>query len=48
MTLDFAPPNELSLDFLATGARDRLIHVFDVYRNFEKICTLDEHTASIM
>ena len=30
MSLDFTPDNDIGADLLATGARDRLIHVFDV------------------
>ena len=29
-TLDFTPLNESGYDYLATGSRDRLIHVYDV------------------
>jgi WD40 repeat protein len=29
-TLDFSPLNDLGHDYLATGSRDRLIHVYDV------------------
>jgi WD40 repeat protein len=44
----------LSMDFggahgnlLASAARDRLIHVFDVNRNYDTVCTLDEHAAAV-
>ena len=47
MSLDFTPLNDLGLDFLATGSRDRLIHVYDVVQNFYVIATQDEHTSSI-
>ncbi|GLJ41959.1 hypothetical protein SUGI_0868700 [Cryptomeria japonica] len=33
--------------FLASGGRDRLIHIYDVNRNFDVIETLDDHSASI-
>eukprot|EP01018_Ginkgo_biloba_P034368 Gb_06105 [translate_table: standard] len=32
---------------LASGGRDRLIHVYDVERDFDVIETLDDHSASI-
>ncbi|KAL2652337.1 hypothetical protein R1flu_020465 [Riccia fluitans] len=32
---------------LASGGRDRLIHVYDVRRDYDVIETLDDHTASI-
>ncbi|KAL3677463.1 hypothetical protein R1sor_027411 [Riccia sorocarpa] len=32
---------------LASGSRDRLIHVYDVKRGYDVIETLDDHTASI-
>jgi WD40 repeat protein len=44
----------LSIDYggqdgnlLASAARDRLIHVFDVNRNYDTLCTLDEHAAAV-
>ena len=44
----------LSVDFggekgnlLASAARDRLIHVFDVTHDYETVCTLDEHAAAV-
>ena len=33
--------------FLATGSRDRLIHIFDVSSNYTHLCTIDDHSASI-
>ncbi|KAI8072555.1 hypothetical protein BC940DRAFT_292857 [Gongronella butleri] len=33
--------------FLATGSRDRFIHVFDVRRDFELVQSLDDHSSSI-
>lgn len=32
---------------LASGGRDRLIHVYDVDRGFDVIATLDDHSSSI-
>jgi len=32
---------------LASGSRDRLIHVFDVNNGYELITTVDEHSSSI-
>ncbi|KAG6549127.1 hypothetical protein Mapa_009353 [Marchantia paleacea] len=39
---DFEPPL-----LLASGGRDRLIHVYDVRRDYDVIETLDDHSASI-
>ncbi|KAJ7513335.1 hypothetical protein O6H91_24G001100 [Diphasiastrum complanatum] len=36
-----------NISLLASGGRDRLIHVYDVNRDFEVIDTLDDHSASI-
>ncbi|XP_025834885.1 WD repeat-containing protein 62 isoform X3 [Agrilus planipennis] len=33
--------------FLASASRDRLIHVFDVNRNYDLLQTLDDHSSSI-
>lgn len=32
---------------LATGSRDRLVHVFDPTRNYARVQTLDNHSSSI-
>lgn len=32
---------------LASAGRDRLIHIFDVQKNFSFVQTLDDHSASI-
>ena len=32
---------------LATGSRDRLIHIFDVSDNYNHVHTIDHHSASI-
>ena len=44
----------LSLDYgghdgnlLASAARDRLIHVFDQTKNYDTVCTLDDHAAAV-
>jgi hypothetical protein len=39
----------LSVDelLLATGSRDRLIHIFDVNDNYNLLTTLDDHSSSI-
>ena len=44
----------LSMDYggehgnlLASAARDRLIHVFDVNRHYDTVCTLDDHAAAV-
>jgi len=47
LTLDFTPDNEEKYNFLATGSRDRLIHIYDVNKDFEIISTIDDHTSSI-
>jgi len=41
LAIDFSD----SIDFLASGSRDRAIHIYN--ENFEKIGTLEEHTSSI-
>lgn len=48
LTLDFSKPTKANPSLLlATGSRDRLIHVFNVLNNCEHIKTLSEHSASI-
>lgn len=32
---------------LATGSRDRLLHIFDLRNNCQLLQTLDDHSASI-
>lgn len=34
-----------SIDYLATGSRDRVIHIYD--GNFNTIESLEEHTSSV-
>ena len=36
-----------TLNLMATGSRDRLIHIFDVKNDFRLIQTLEDHTSSI-
>ena len=33
--------------FLASASRDRLVHMFDVYNNFEFLTTVDEHSSVV-
>ncbi|KAG0610533.1 hypothetical protein M758_7G073100 [Ceratodon purpureus] len=37
----------LTSSLLASGGRDRLIHIYDVNRGYDVVETLDDHTASI-
>ncbi|KAK3723602.1 hypothetical protein QZH41_019317, partial [Actinostola sp. cb2023] len=46
LCLEFSPP-ESGNKLLASAGRDRLIHVFDVNKEFSLIQTLDDHSASI-
>ncbi|EFJ35066.1 hypothetical protein SELMODRAFT_404876 [Selaginella moellendorffii] len=43
----FQTRSEEQMPLLASGGRDRLVHMYDVNRNFEVIETLDDHSASI-
>lgn len=33
--------------FLASSSRDRLLHVLDPARNYDPVCTIDDHSSSI-
>lgn len=33
--------------FLASSSRDRLLHVLDPSRNYEPVCTIDDHSSAI-
>lgn len=46
--LDFAPKNIESANFLASGGRDRLINVYDIQKDYELLCVLDDHSSSII
>lgn len=47
--LDFTPMNDAGLDLLlASGSRDRYIHVFNVQEDFALMATLDDHCSSIV
>ena len=35
------------VSLLASSGRDRLIHVYDSYRNYSHVSTLDSHSGSI-
>ncbi|CAF4370189.1 unnamed protein product, partial [Adineta steineri] len=39
-TVDFGQSIDIDVTFLATGGRDRFIHVFDASRNYQLITTL--------
>jgi len=47
LCMDFCPENEEKVRFLATGSRDRLIHIYDLDKEFNIVTTLDDHTSSI-
>jgi WD40 repeat protein len=40
-------PTASVMPLLASGGRDRLIHIYDVNRDYDVIETLDDHSASI-
>ncbi len=39
--------NKQNKSFLASGSRDRIIHVFDANKGFELIASLDVHSSSV-
>ena len=43
MSLQFAPGDK----YLASGSRDRLIHLFDVENQFEFLTTVEEHSSCV-
>ena len=47
LCIDFTQENSLKINFLATGSRDRLIHVFDGNSRFSLLTTLEDHSSSI-
>ncbi|XP_010654199.1 uncharacterized protein LOC100240770 isoform X2 [Vitis vinifera] len=44
---DFTSHEIKSHYFLASGGRDRLIHLYDVERNFDLVGSADDHSASV-
>ncbi|KAH7299658.1 hypothetical protein KP509_24G022800 [Ceratopteris richardii] len=42
-----AEENSKEVMLLASGGRDRLVHIYDATRDFEVIKTLDDHSASV-
>eukprot|EP00002_Diphylleia_rotans_P022866 TRINITY_DN4493_c0_g1_i2.p1 TRINITY_DN4493_c0_g1~~TRINITY_DN4493_c0_g1_i2.p1 ORF type:complete len:1186 (+),score=184.48 TRINITY_DN4493_c0_g1_i2:927-4484(+) len=47
LDLDYSKPTVDGNYLLATGSRDRLIHIFDVNRSYELMRTLDDHSSTI-
>ncbi|CAF0967394.1 unnamed protein product [Adineta steineri] len=47
LTVDFGQSIDMDVTFLATGGRDRFIHVFDASRNYQLITTLADHSAIV-
>lgn len=47
LCLSYSPPRKSGLQMLASGSRDRLIHVFDANKNYQLKSTLDDHSAAI-
>ncbi|KAL0076140.1 hypothetical protein F4703DRAFT_1762129 [Phycomyces blakesleeanus] len=48
LSIDFSNPLKDDMPCLvATGSRDRLLHIFDVKRNFQLVQSLDDHSSSI-
>jgi len=46
-SLCFTPLNEGNVRLLATGSRDRFIHIYDLSNDFYHLTSLDEHSAAI-
>ncbi|KHJ40935.1 WD domain, G-beta repeat protein [Trichuris suis] len=44
LCLEYSPHGS---GLLASASRDRLLHVLDVNRHYEPICTIDDHSSSI-
>nr|XP_057936296.1 WD repeat-containing protein 62 isoform X2 [Doryrhamphus excisus] len=47
LSLEFSPTSA-GVKLLATASRDRLIHVFDVEKDYSLVQTLNDHSASII
>ena len=47
LCLDFTPENPLDVFLLATGSRDRLIHIYNGGEEFKLLTTLEDHNSSI-
>ncbi|KAI9287154.1 WD40-repeat-containing domain protein [Umbelopsis sp. AD052] len=48
LTIDFSTPASNDQPFLvASASRDRLIHVFDIQKDFKLLQTMDDHSSSI-
>nr|GEU51936.1 hypothetical protein [Tanacetum cinerariifolium] len=56
LSLNFSFPVEKGIDsvedlesyyYLASGGRDRMMHLFDVNRNYDLIASTDDHSASV-
>lgn len=42
------PSSDVTASLLASGGRDRMIHLFDVQNNYKKDVSLENHSASVM
>lgn len=47
LCMDFTPENPLDVFLLATGSRDRLIHIYNGGDDFKLLTTLEDHNSSI-
>eukprot|EP00092_Neocalanus_flemingeri_P017101 GFUD01018496.1.p1 GENE.GFUD01018496.1~~GFUD01018496.1.p1 ORF type:complete len:1358 (+),score=414.33 GFUD01018496.1:48-4121(+) len=47
LSLQYSQARGSAASYLASASRDRLIHVFDVKKNYEFLSTLDDHSSSI-
>eukprot|EP00357_Protocruzia_adherens_P030928 CAMPEP_0115043006 /NCGR_PEP_ID=MMETSP0216-20121206/46605_1 /TAXON_ID=223996 /ORGANISM="Protocruzia adherens, Strain Boccale" /LENGTH=1428 /DNA_ID=CAMNT_0002425231 /DNA_START=108 /DNA_END=4394 /DNA_ORIENTATION=+ len=47
LCLDYSPSTHEGGCFLASGSRDRLMHLFDVQKSYEHFRTLDDHSSSV-
>ncbi|KAI8992303.1 hypothetical protein BDB01DRAFT_832616 [Pilobolus umbonatus] len=48
LSIDIATPIKTGLPkLIATGSRDRLLHIFDIKSNFQLVQSMDDHSSSI-
>uniref|UniRef100_A0A915EJ35 WD repeat domain 62 n=1 Tax=Ditylenchus dipsaci TaxID=166011 RepID=A0A915EJ35_9BILA len=48
LCLEYTDPYKVEgLNFLASGSRDRLIHIFDASNHYEHLIVIDDHSSSI-
>ncbi|KAI1722877.1 mitogen-activated protein kinase-binding protein 1 [Ditylenchus destructor] len=47
LCLEYSNTSKGGYNLLASGSRDRLIHLFDANRNYEHLSVIDDHSSSI-